>query len=706
MEGPLSVPPERGTIIGKPVWKVRWVVIGRPTRDQTQSGTGSRGQTHRTSAPRELTRTLTGDMFLTIYKSKDDTEPIQQYAVSSIADCQLQTLAHRKQGPALPTMVISMLPDPQSDKSRKRRSSRTAAFSAPRETGPTTLLFRPAEERHNLQEWVRFIQKAIQPYVPDRVPMSPLTPASPTFANPFTPRPREGSDAQQRPGSRNGSRSGFFTKNPGQAGSARDRPVTFSDAPSLRSKRSDLSSQTGSTTQSHTAFPTHAAIVPADLPSPATTIGDLQGELIEGWTSAQGRSSALGSPIRGRGSVSSQGPAPQPPAPDTNPLPAPRETILDRAFQLRCIPGSEREIPGEERMSSLARFEALMREIDEKRKQREAQAAESRAQAASDASGGTSSSQPKSAFDRDGSGSDSERDSDDDSDNDSDGVVGEGDGEDQFPSASAQQRALDFIAGKCDAPRRRHQARPRGMRSPPTYNHEAFMALSTPAYSQSRPQTGYSRTRGRPGMSQRTHSQPQLATMLASSSALEPPMESEDGPGFSFTPGSPSATHRHSAEKRHSGSSTKRLSLTELTRRLSSASSLLLVQTNTSGPSSRRPSNGDMESQPPHSPIHQLHHLYPRAGQTAPQQYQPLHSPPLAGERERRGWRGSVGVFGDGGFFSTFDIPGQRLFFPLHLRYRAYISSILFVRLITTIVILPALIKLFFFSLFLANPFL
>ncbi|KAL2152511.1 hypothetical protein VTH82DRAFT_5695 [Thermothelomyces myriococcoides] len=656
MEGPLSMPPERGTIIGKPVWKVRWVVIGSPTRDQPQPGTANKGQANRTSTPKELTRTPTGGVFLSIYKSQDDTEPIQQYAVSLIADCQLQMLAHRKQGPVLPTMVVNILPDPQSDKARKRRSSRTAAFAAPKETGPTTLLFRPGEERQDLQEWVRFIQQSIQPNVPGGLPMSPLTPGSPTFVNPFASRPREASDAQQRPGSGNGSRSGFFQKSSSQTNTGRDRPVTFSDAPSLRSKRSDLSSQTGSTTQSNVAFPSYAALAPADLPSPATTIGEYQGEFIEGWTSAQGRSSALSSPIRGRGSVGSQTPAPLPPTADPKPLPNPRETILDRAFQLRYIPGSEREIPGGENMSSLARFEALMREMDEKRKQREAEAAELRAQAAADSSAGTSGSRSGDTFNHDDSdsdsNSDSEQDSDDDSD-ESDGILGERDIENQFPPISAQQRALDFIAGKYDSPRR-HQPKPRGVRSPPTYNHEAFMALSTPAYSQARPQTGYSRTRNRPGMSQRTHSQPHLATMLASAPSLEPPRESEDGTGFSFTPGSPSATHRNSAEKRHSGSSTKRLSFTELTRRLSSASSLLLVQTNTSGHSSRRESNSDLESQqqqPPQSPPQRLHHLHPRAGQPTPlQYYQPPQSPPLAGERERRGWRGSVGVFGDGSF--------------------------------------------------------
>ncbi|KAK4250643.1 hypothetical protein C7999DRAFT_38253 [Corynascus novoguineensis] len=654
MEGPLSMPPDRGTIIGRAVWKVRWVVVGGSVRDQTsQTVPANRVQSNRASAPRELTKVLSEGIFLSIYKSKEDTEPIQQYAVTSIADCQLQMLSHRKQGPAVPTLVLNILPDPQSDKARKRRSSRTAGFTAPKEMGPTSLLFRPGDESQNLQEWARFIQQLIQPYVLDRGPMSPLTPASPTFVNPFAPRPKDPTEIQQRPNSRNGyPRPGFLLKNHSQTNSVRDRPATFSDSPSLRSKRSDLSSQTGSTTQSHMGFPSYTAMVPADLPSPATTIGEYQGEFIEGWTSAQGRSSALSSPIRGRGSVSSQPPAPLPSVPDSKTLPGPRETILDRAFQLRCIPGSDREIPGGEKLSSLARFDALMREMDEKRRQREAEEAQSRAQAAVAPSARTSGSEPKSAFDQDDSDSDSEQDSDDDDDDDddddSDSIVREDDFDDRFPSTSTQ-RALDFIAGRYE-PTRRHQLASRGIRSPPSYNHEAFMALSSPGHTQVRPQTGYSRTRNRPGMAQRTHSQPHLATMLASS-PLDQPRESEEGAGFSFTPGSPSAVRRSSVDKRQSGSSAKRLSFTDFTRRLSSTSSLLLMQTNASGPASSRASNSDMDlQQAPQSPPQQLHHLHPRSGPPTSQQYQPPQSPPPVGEHERCGWRGSVGVFGDGGF--------------------------------------------------------
>lgn len=637
------MPPDRGTIIGRAVWKLRHVVVGPANGEPGQPAPASRLPSNRIPTARD-------GYFLTLYKAQDETEPIQQYPFSTIADCQIQMLAHRKQGPVLPTMVLNILPDPMLDKARKRRSSRTAAFSAPKETGPTTLLFRPGLDEHlTLQDWARFIQQLIQPQIPERVPLSPVTPASPTFINPFAPRSRELGDMGQRPESGNAGRPGFFLKNPSQTHSVRDRPVTFSDSPSLRSKRSDLSSQTSSMTQSH-GGPNYAAMIPADLPSPATTIGEYQGEFIEGWTSAQGRSSALNSPIRGRESVSSQTPNPLPPILDSEPTSGPRETILDRAFQLRCIPGAEREVPGEEKLSSLARFDALMREVDEKRKRREAEEAKSKPQHEV-----LPAVEPKSAFEQDDS--DSDDDFDRDSDDDSDGIVEEADVEDHFPSTTAQ-RALDFITGRYEPVQRQHQLSSRGfgIRSPPSYNHEALMALSSSGTSQTRPHTGYSKNRSRPGMTQRTHSQPHLATMLASSGTPLEALGSEEGTGFSFTPGSPSALHRSSAEKRHSVSSAKRLSFGEFTRRLSSTSSLLLMQTNASIGGSSRASHSDIDLQlVPQSPPPHLHHLHPRAGPSSTQlqqHQQPPMSPSSAGERERCAWRGSVGVFGtgEGGF--------------------------------------------------------
>lgn len=590
---------------------------------------------------------------------QEDSEPIQQHSISSITDCQVQMLAHRKQGPVLPTLVIHLVPDPMLDKIRKRRSSRTATFSAPKEPGPTTLLFRPGDEQYTLQDWARFIQQLIQPHMPDRAPMSPVTPASPTFINPFSPRSREPSDAQNRPESGNGSsRQGFALKGSGQTLSGRDRPMTFSDSPSLRSKRSDLSSQTSSMNQPHMSYHSYTTGVPADLPSPATTIGEYQGDFIEGWTSAQGRSSALSSPIRGRDSVSSQAPAPLPTIPDSSSPPGPRETILDRAFQMRRIPGSEREIPGEEKLSSLARFDALMRDMDEKRRQREAEEAKLKKEAEAVPRTRTENLAPQSAWDDD-SDSDSDQDSDDHDDDDSDELVGEGerDMEDRYtsPRATSAQRALDFISGRYELSQRQPTPGGHGARSPPSYNHEAFMALSSSGSSQLRPQTGYSRGRVRPGMAQRTHSQPHLAAIMASSPALRegspafPVGDSEDG-AFSL-----GGVSRSSTEKRQSASSAQRLSFTEFTRRLSNTSSLLLVQTNVSGGSSSRASNSEMDFPAlPQSPPQPLHHLHPRAApRTSLHQQQPApQSPPPVSERDRCGWRGSVGVFGgsDGGF--------------------------------------------------------
>lgn len=586
-------------------------------------------------------------------------EPVQQHSIVSITDCQVQMMAHRKQGPVLPTLVMNIIPDPILDKLRKRRSSRTAGFTTTKETGPTTLLFRYVDnEPHSLQDWARIIQHLIQPHLPARVPLSPLTPASPTFVNPFS---RSGDG--QRPGSGSASSRPGFLKGMNQTHSSRDRPMTFSDSPSLRSKRSDLSSATSSMTHTHMGFHSFAMMHPADLPSPATTIattiGEYQGEFIEGWTSAQGRSSTLSSPIRERGSVSSgAGPAPQVTMPTASSPPGPRETILDRAFQLRCIPGTEDVTPGEEKLTSLARFDALMRDLDEKRKQRDAGDAKMKADAAAVAaalaSDGTRDNEPKSGWDMD---SDSSSDYDDDSDDsdDSDGSIGELDFEhDRFssPPTTNARRALDYIAARNEA-LQRNQLPPR---SPISYNHEALMALSSNGPSSLRPQTGYSKNRSRPTMSQRTHSQPQLATIIASSpttgSALleASGIVPEDGLS-SLAPGSPPTLQRSTTE-RLSISSNKRLSFSEFTKRLSSTSSLLIVQTNNSTSSSRG-SNSDADPQVPQSPPPPLHHLHPRAApQSSYQQPQSPTSPQSVRELERCGWRGSVGVFGgaEGGF--------------------------------------------------------
>ncbi|KAK5654861.1 hypothetical protein OQA88_6897 [Cercophora sp. LCS_1] len=676
MEGLLTVPPDRGTIIGRALWKPRYVVVGGVQREPLtpSSVQSSRLQSSRSSTPRGVLKTFPDGVFLSVYKSKDDAEPVQQHAIATITDCQVQMLAHRKQGPVLPTLVINIVPDPVTDKLRKRRSSRTAGLTATKDTAPTTLFFRPASpEGYTLQEWAHTIQQLMQTYVPERTPLSPMTPASPTFINPFAPRPSPG-DPHNRPSSSTpGSRPPFFSKGSNHTSSSRerDRPLTYSETHSLRSKPSDLSSHTSSMNPSHMGFhQNYTTVHPTDLPSPATTVGDYQGEFIEGWTSAQGRSSALNSPIRTRDSMGSQFPlAPQTVMTSSSP-PAPRETILDRAFQLRYIPGSDRELPGEEKMSSLARFDALMREADEKRKEREVQ--ESRARAATVTTAmlpdAAESAGLKSAWDLD---DDSDTDGDDfeEGNDDSDGPVGEmeQDLEDRFPEPPGSrinpsaQRALEYIAGRQDTTPR--QSARSGTRSPLSYNQEALMALSNSnsGSSQLRPHTGYSKHR-RPAIAQRTHSQPQLAGMVAAPAAppanppVPPPLVrrgtvAAPSSAFEETSGPASAVpslQRSNTEKRLSTSSLKRQSFTEFTKRLSTSSLLLFP----SGGSSRG-SNSDMDAQQQlqaqqQQPQQQFaHHLHPRAAPAPPQRAQTA----APTSNDRCGWRGSVGVFGaEGGF--------------------------------------------------------
>ncbi|KAK0627043.1 hypothetical protein B0T14DRAFT_562896 [Immersiella caudata] len=661
MEGALTVPPDRGTIIGRALWKPRYVVVGAAQREpQSPATPNGRPQISRNSTPLALRKAYPDGVFLSIYKSKDDAEPVQQHAIATIQDCQVQMVAHRKQGPVLPTLIINIVPDPATDKLRKRRSSRTAGLTATKETAPTTLFFRPGQESHALHDWAQVIHQFIQSHVPDRTPLSPMTPASPTFTNPFPPRPRDASESLHRPGSGNPSnRPPFFSKGSNHTGSSRERPVTYSETHSLRSKPSDLSSHTSSMSPSHMVFhQNYMSMHPTDLPSPATTIGDYQGEFIEGWTSAQGRSSTISSPVRARDSIGSQiPPQPQPMIQSSSP-PILRETILDRAFQLRYIPGSEREVPGEEKLSSLARFDALMREADEKRKEREVREAhEARARAATMTPLTTGNSGLKSAWDVDDD-SDDDDDDFDEEDDDGDGPIGEVEQlglEDQFPEPPntrippSAQLALEFIAGRHEAAQR-PQPSPR---SPPlSYNHDALMALSNSG-SSSRPQTGYSKNR-RPAVAQRTHSQPQLAgLMMASSTASQaaPPTPAAAAcrdisaptsakPADDTTGSAAPPTHRI-AEKRLSTSSIKRQSFTEFTKRLSSTSSLLLFP----GGGSNRGSNSELSDVQQQQQQQQYsHHLHPRAAPQPPQQPQ---SPPP----DMCGWRGSVGVFGaEGGF--------------------------------------------------------
>ncbi|KAF3021515.1 hypothetical protein G7054_g1722 [Neopestalotiopsis clavispora] len=598
MEGFLLVPPDRSALIGRAAWKQRLVVVGSPLRDVAQSSP-SLSQVLSTSRIKEargssnkIKQTPAPDaIYLSIYKTKEDWDAVQQHSFASITECVVQNFAPRKQGPPLPTLILQISPDPATDKLRKRRSSRTAGLTSTKDSGPMTLYFRPADDHYTLHDWARCITSLMQPGVPGgnkSFQQNPSTPISPLFSNPFaSTSSRDASESIRQTISHSQSQSS-------QSRSSRDRPVTFSSgSPSLRSRKSDLSSHASSVNAMGMGYMVpgqhYTTVLPSDLPSPATTVFDYPGDYMLGWTSAQGRSSTLSSPARGRGSVGSQGQ--QGPPMSTSP-PFPRETILDRAFQMRRIPGSDREaLPGEENLSSLARFEALMREKEEQRKKEKEKL--------------TLITPPMtSTWEDDDSDQDDLNDATDDDSTDEDVFEEEISG-DRHAIRPSTHRSLHYLSN-------RHSS----------VSHIGRTALSfhadSGAYdgeSIARPHTAHSRPR--PHMSPRTGSQPQVPQ-----SPLEPPPRPRED-----------ASLRPHAEKRNSASSAKRLSFTEFTRRLSSTSSLLIVQTNQSAGSSR--ASSEYEAQ-----------------QTTPRGGHNTRNTPRPTEQEKCNWRGSIGVFGggEGGF--------------------------------------------------------
>ncbi|KAH8161322.1 hypothetical protein CIB48_g6917 [Xylaria polymorpha] len=528
MEGVLLVPPDRGPIIGKPVWKPRYVVVGPQHQKEGQPSNLSLSQVLSTARTRDVgvrsaksqQKAPADILYFSVYKSKEDSEPIIQHSIASITDCQL----------------------------RKRRSSRTTGLITNKDTGSTKLWFLATEEsRYSLGDWARYIQSLVQQQQ-QFIPMSPTSPTSPAFISPFPPM----QEPVEKPGpisnAKGKLRSKLQAKSSGRAHtSSRDQSSIYpSGSPSLRSRKSDLSSRASSMIPPSMTFVQqhYANLQHSDLPSPASTVDEHPERFIEGWTSSQGRSSALSSPIRTRGSISSSSHHdPSQPSLDSSPRIAPRETILDRAFQMRYIPGSDREVAGEEKLTSLARFEALMCEAEHRQK-------------ATGRKGSVAQEPLKSTWEDDESDDDEFGKEVEEEDEDSDNYAFEQHG--GYDETDPSARALKFITS-------RHNS---------TYSEAGMSSILRPhtAHSRSRPAT------------HRTSSQPHVhgpsLHMLPSSSRLP-----EGGP------------MRRSHEKRHSTSDVKNLSFNDFAKRLSGTSSLLLVQSNASTGSNR--GSGDYDTHTP-----------------------------------------------------------------------------------------------------------
>ncbi|CAG8954142.1 hypothetical protein HYFRA_00009246 [Hymenoscyphus fraxineus] len=606
MEGLMSVPPERSTIMGRALWKSRYVVLGTGAHLKTQADILN--ESSRPSNLKGLKSTPSkpnlGDgpaeelggqepkLYISIYKAKGDWEFVAQHPVSAFKSSEVRILQHRKQSPSLPTLMLELKPNALSEKQRKRRSSRTAGLTSTKDPWPNILLFRSVpDERYNIYDWQVSIKSKLTPENPED---SPLTPASPSFNTFQTQLPQEPRNTPTRPDIIQ--RVSNQTMNSYQT--TRDKPSNMiSPSPSLRSRRSDLSSQSSSLHPplGFVAQQNYSTTLPSDLPSPASTY---ENQFVEGWTSAQGRSSALSTHTRGSNSFS----AVYPTSPIASTPPGPRETILDRAFQMRCIPGSDRATDKEEeKVSSIARFEALMREVDERKKKRESE--------------NEVASRSKQEWDLDEESEESD-------------FAESGDEEVDIDIPTPAQRALDYISGRRPPPTPTSRPLSPPPRSPPIpfLNSQAMFAFhGGPSAGGLRPRAGTTSARNRTSRP----SSMALPSRSMSTATIPTLQENNTGSGKLM-----SSSPEDRKEKRRSSTSIKRLSFQEFAKRLSSTSSLLLVQTNASSTSgkdcSRRTSSEygfEVEDRG-------------------------LRSPGSADSRDKRcGWRGSVGVFGNEGGF-------------------------------------------------------
>jgi hypothetical protein len=297
---------------------------------------------------------------------------------------------------------------------------------------------------------------------------------------------------------------------------------------------------------------------------------------------------------------------------------------------MRYIPGSER-VPekDDEKISSIARFEALMREADERKQ----------AKLASQSS--------KDAKDWDLDEESEESDAGEVEEGEDDEAEGLEMSDHEIAIPTPAQRALDYISGRKPPPQTNQALSP--ARSPPIpfLNPQAMSAFhghSSP-YGGLRPRTGTTSSRNGssrpnsialPSRSISTTAVPNLRDANVSNNTLQAVTDPR--------------------EKRRSSTSVKRLSFTEFAKRLSSTSSLLLVQTNASSSSGRDGSRRG-SSEYGVEETGERERLGIRGG----------GGPGMMGmglglglegrserdrERDKRcGWRNSVGVFGsEGGF--------------------------------------------------------
>ncbi|RPA91130.1 hypothetical protein L873DRAFT_1819967 [Choiromyces venosus 120613-1] len=393
MEGWLYVPPERN-LIGRALWKIRYVKFGpnsstaptksaaSPTRPSTVAGAGaivgvgapapavggggnSSGAGVKGTYERKPYFTgsniATGSsnngggggsgesgqlpIYLSIYRQKNDAEPVVRYPLSSIASCYIGDVAarHKKKSVVLPTLVVNLRTEPtlSSSRSFRRRSHDVPPKESAKKESPgkETLLFRPGLETEPLERWAREIQSCLMPG------SSHSNATVNTLESGFQ---EKFSDVDDTPGS---PPSLFFING---------EPSTALLSPSLRSRASNLSSidsDDNGSLLSSSASEINSQKDPdrADRrPSLhiATKLRRSMGPASPDITSTN---------IYHNMHTSSLNPT-RTTSPIVGPVPARRETILDRFFSTSPSSPSMTSAPAP--MNSIARFEALIKDME------------------------------------------------------------------------------------------------------------------------------------------------------------------------------------------------------------------------------------------------------------------------------------------------------------------------------------------------------
>ncbi|KAI9786906.1 MAG: hypothetical protein M1839_005137 [Geoglossum umbratile] len=344
MEGFLLVPPERNIIIGRAIWKPRFVCLGPDRSNQLppnrplmprriSAGAFTSPRRHLKFASQNVSTTgldlqpADATIYLSIFKQQGDTECIVRYPLDSIKSVCIEDMAHRRQGPALPTLVVTL---DQELPSNKRRSSQSGNV-LPIRSRANSLLFRTAkDDARDIHDWYQAIQNQLNPK---------LEPSNRLFD------PGWGFNNSSRTLKLN--TRGPYSP-PGYPVSNQANATLLSPSSSVRSMRSDLSSSESD----KKSFYSRGT---PELPSPVFEMPLTP--VAEGHAVVQ---------------IGSGSPSPMYEEESTGlltPSSPRRETILDRAFMMNCVPGGV-ELATSPEQNSIERFEALMRNLEARQAQK------------------------------------------------------------------------------------------------------------------------------------------------------------------------------------------------------------------------------------------------------------------------------------------------------------------------------------------------